>query len=166
MKVVITGANSAVGRAILRGSAEGAAPVTFVAAVRSDRAASELQPSSARIGRVARISYDDQKSLRTAFSEATAVVHLAGVLVERPGSSYEEANVETTRRVAEAAKASAVEKLVYVSAIGANEASANRYWRTKGEAEALVRSSGVSYTVLRVPRLDRKSTRLNSSHRL
>ena len=153
MKVVITGANSAVGQAILRASAELAAPITFIAAVRSDRAAGELEAASPGIGRVARISYDDPKSLRDAFDEATAVVHLAGILFERPGSSYEEANVETTRRVAEAARESAIEKLVLVSAIGADEASANRYWHTKGRAEALVCASGLSHTVLRVPLL-------------
>jgi NADH dehydrogenase len=152
MTVAITGANSAVGQAILRGSAEAAA-IAFVAAVRSDRAAGELQPVSDRIGRVARISYSDPTSLRAAFEGATAVIHLAGTLVERPGSTYQEANVETTRCVAEAAKESGVRKLVFVSAIGADEASTNQYWRTKGEAEAVVRASGVPYTVLRVPLL-------------
>jgi NADH dehydrogenase len=44
-----------------------------------------------------------------------------------------------------------VEKLTLVSAIGADENSRNRYYRTKGQAEALVRESGLCYTVLRVP---------------
>jgi uncharacterized protein YbjT (DUF2867 family) len=152
MTVAITGANSAVGQAILRRSAE-APSISFVAAVRSDRAAGHLQRLSERIARIARISYTDPASLRAAFQGVSAVIHLAGTLVERPGSTYEEANVETTRGVVEAAKESAVEKLVFVSAIGADEASANRYWRTKGQAEAVVRDSGVSYTVLRVPLL-------------
>jgi NADH dehydrogenase len=152
-KVVITGGNSAVGRAILRRAADLAAPVTLVAAVRSERAARELEAASPGNGRVARISYDDPESLREAFRDATAVIHLAGILLERPGSSYEQANVETTRRVADAARASAVEKLVFVSAVGADEASSNRYWQTKGRAEALVRASGLVHTVLRVPLL-------------
>lgn len=154
MKVVITGANSAVGQAILRcGSVQVAAPITLVAAVRSDRAARELQPLSGKASQVARISYEDPGSLRAAFAGASAVIHLAGILIERPGSTYQEANVETTRSVTLAARQSLVEKLVYVSAVGAAEASANRYFRTKGEAEALVRASGVGYTVLRVPLL-------------
>ena len=44
-------------------------------------------------------------------------------------------------------------KIVLVSATGADEASRNRYYRTKGEAEALVRASGLPYTVLRAPLL-------------
>lgn len=152
MKVVITAANGAVGQAILRQEARERAPsVTVVAAVRSERAAKQLPPLPD--GRIARVSYDDPSSLRATFNGASAVIHLAGVLVEQPGSSYEQANVETTRRVAEAADHCGVEKLVYVSAVGADPASANRYWRTKGEAEALVRARRGSHTILRVPLL-------------
>ena len=53
---------------------------------------------------------------------------------------------------------SAVRKIVLVSATGADEASRNRYYRTKGEAEALVRASGLPYTVLRAPLLLGPST--------
>jgi NADH dehydrogenase len=84
---------------------------------------------------------------------ASAVIHLAGLLVLLSGSTYEKANVETTRNVAEAARNSAVEKIVYVSAISANAASSNGYWRSKGQAEAIVRGCGCAYTILRVPLL-------------
>ncbi len=160
MNVVITGANSAVGQAILRqGTGEAGLPMVFVAAVRSEQAARQLPPLPGQGSRVARISYDDPESLQATFKGASAVVHLPGVLVERPGSSYEGANVVTTCAVVEAARHAAVEKLVLVSAVGADEASANRYFRTKGEAEALVRSSALCYTVLRVPLLLGRGTR-------
>ena len=150
MKVAITGANSAIGQTIL-GRSENATPI-FVAAVRSERAASQLPPLPDGC-RVAYISYDDPQSLDSAFQEADAVVHLAGLLIERPGSSYEKANVETTRAVVEASRRKAVEKLVLISAVGADESSANRYFCTKGQAEALVQASGLAYTTLRVPLL-------------
>jgi len=148
MRVAVTGANGAVGRAVLRD----APSLELVAAVRSEQAAVELQPL-ARTARIMRVSYDDPASLGAAFEGATAVIHLAGILVERPGSTYEDANVETTRHVADAAKRCGVVKLIFVSAIGADERSPNRYWRTKGEAEAVVRASGISHTILRVPML-------------
>jgi len=151
VKVAITRANSAVGRALLRrGSAQSEAPVVFVAAVRSDCAARELRPLLGTASRVARISYDDPPRLGLALDEVCAVVHLAGALVERPDSTYEQANVETARRVVEAARRCRVKKLVLVSAIGADDASPNRDWRTKGQAEALVRASGLPHPVLRV----------------
>jgi NADH dehydrogenase len=139
--------------ALLRTPEQQSVPIACVAAVRSDRAASELRAASPETSRVIRVSYRDPKSLREALDGATAIVHLAGVLVERPGSTFEEANVETTRSVVEAAKECAVQKFVYVSAVGADAASANRYWRTKGQAEALVRRSGLCHTVLRAPLL-------------
>jgi NADH dehydrogenase len=148
MRAAVTGANGAVGQAILRSTP----PLDLVAVVRSERAAAELH-AVAGAARVACVSYDDPASLGAAFAGATAVIHLAGILVERPGATYENANVETTRRVADTAKRGGVAKLVFVSALGADERSANRYWRTKGEAEAVVRASGVSHTILRVPML-------------
>src|SRR5438034_11143353 len=146
MRVAVTGANGAVGRAILR-----AVPsLELVAVVRSERAAADLRPVAPG-ARVVCVSYDDAASLDTAFQGAAAIIHLAGILVERPGATYEEANVETTRRVADAAKRAGAARLVFVSATGADPRSTNRYWRTKAEAEAVVRSAGLSHTVLRVP---------------
>ncbi len=154
MKVVITGANSAVGQAILRcGPGQDTARNTFVAAVRSAGAAEQIRSKIGAAAGVVQISYDDPGSLDAAFQGASGVIHLAGILVERPDSSYEQANVVSTRSVVEAAKRSAVRKLVLVSATGANQNSANRYYRTKGQAEALVRESGLCYTVLRAPLL-------------
>jgi uncharacterized protein YbjT (DUF2867 family) len=46
-----------------------------------------------------------------------------------------------------------MDKFVLVSAIGANEESSNGYYRSKGQAEALVRASGLCYTILRAPLL-------------
>ncbi len=152
MHITITGANSAIGQAILSRSEEESEPMSFTAAVRSERAAGQLPPLPDDC-RVAYITYDDPDSLCSAFTDAQSVIHLAGLLIERPGSSYEKANVETTRAVVEAARQSAVKKLVLISAVGSDESSANRYFRSKGQAEALVRASGLAYTILRVPLL-------------
>jgi NADH dehydrogenase len=66
---------------------------------------------------------------------------------------YEQANVASTRSVVESAKRNGLQKFVLVSATGADETSPNRYFRTKGQAEALVRASGLPCTVLRAPLL-------------
>lgn len=154
MQIAITGANSAVGQAVLRcGLAEGAEGNTLVAAVRSERAAEQIAPLLGARSAVARISYEDPASLDAAFRGASAVVHLAGVLVEQPGSTYEQANVAPTRSVVAAAARCGVEKFVLVSATGANEKSSNGYYRSKGIAEALVRECGLNYTILRAPLL-------------
>lgn len=127
------------------------AQTTLIPGVRSDRASDQL-PADARRAAV-RIDYDDPATLARAFTGASAVVHLAGTLIERPGSTYESANVRTTRMVADAAGSCGVQKLVFVSVIGADAASPNAYWRTKGQAEDLVRAATCTHTILRVPLL-------------
>jgi len=154
MRIVVTGANSASGQAILRCAPEaGIAPNALVAAVRSDRAADEIRFLLGDGSSLARVAYDDPISLDAAFRGASAIIHLAGILVERPGSTYDQANVAPTRSVVEAAKRCAVAKFVLVSATGADEKSPNRYYRTKGQGEAVVRGSGLCYTILRAPLL-------------
>ena len=153
MRIVVTGANSASGQAILRCAPEaGVAPNALVAAVRSEPAADEIR-SLVGEASLATVFYDDPSSLDAAFRGATAIIHLAGILVERPGSTYEQANVAPTRSVVHAAKRCAVEKFVLVSATGADEKSPNGYYRTKGQGEAVVRASGLCYTILRAPLL-------------
>jgi uncharacterized protein YbjT (DUF2867 family) len=154
MRIVITGANSASGQAILRCAAEaGAEPNALVAAVRSDSAADEIRSLLGEGSSLAIVSYDHPSGLDTAFRGASAIIHLAGILVERPGSTYEQANVAPVRSAVEAAKRCGVKKFVLTSATGADEKSANGYYRTKGRGEAVVRASGLCYTILRAPLL-------------
>jgi uncharacterized protein YbjT (DUF2867 family) len=154
MRIVITGANSASGQAILRCAAEaGVAPNALVAAVRSERAADEIRPLLGEGSSLARISYDDPSSLDAALRGASAIIHLPGTLVERPGSTYEQANVAPTCSVVAAAQRCAVDKFILISATGADEKSSNGYYRSKGQAESAVRVSGLCYTILRAPLL-------------
>ena len=141
MRIVITGANSASGQAILRCAAEaGVAPNALVAAVRSERAADAIRPLLGEGSSLARISYDDPGSLDAALQGASAIIHLAGILVERAGSTYEQANVAPACSVVAAAQRCAVDglmaKFVLISATGADEKSSNGYYRSKGQAEA------------------------------
>jgi uncharacterized protein YbjT (DUF2867 family) len=150
-RVVVVGANSAVGRAIFRVADRQIQQVTLVAAVRSARAFDAL-PSLPR-EQIVRISYDDPSSLTAALAGASAVIHLAGTLMERRDSTYDAANVQTTRAVTAAAERCALQKVVLVSAIAADVQSHNRYWKTKGEAETLARSCRCAHTILRAPLL-------------
>ena len=159
MRIVVTGANSATGQAILRCASENlAAPNELVAAVRSKQAAEQIRALLRERGSTVRISYDDPGSLDQAFEEASAIIHLAGILVERAGSTYEQANVAPVCGVVEAAKRCGAEKFVLVSAMGADEKSPNGYYRSKGEGEAIVRASGLCYTILRAPLLLGRAT--------
>jgi uncharacterized protein YbjT (DUF2867 family) len=149
MRVAVAGANSAVGRVIVAARWH---RLELVAIVRSEGAVAIVRALDSP-ARVACVSYEDAPALDAALQGTAAVIHLPGVLLERTGATYEVANVATARRVAEAAKRAGTGKIVLVSAVGADPRAANRYWRTKGEAESLVRACGVPHTVLRVPML-------------
>jgi NADH dehydrogenase len=149
-KLVVTGANSALGRVLIE-RALLRTDVELAALVRSARAESELPPLPRERAHAVRVEWDDAAGLRAACAGATGLVHLAGILIESRETDYHEANVETARAAIGAARAAGVAKLVLVSAVGADPDSHNAYWRTKGEAEMLVRESGLAYTILRCP---------------
>ena len=149
-RIVITGANSAIGRVVVQ-RALARPGLQVVAAVRSDRAAAAVGELLAERGRVCRVDYERPESLAEAFAGADAAIHLPGVLVETPERRYEDANVATARAAVEAALAAGLAKFVLVSSWGADADSPNRYWRSKGRAEKLLVESGLNYTVLRCP---------------
>jgi nucleoside-diphosphate-sugar epimerase len=87
--------------------------------------------------------------LDAALRDAAVVVHLAGTLRPRRPDTYEEANLETVVRTVSALEGSAVERVVFLSYIGADPHSANHYLRAKGMAEELLRRSGREVVVFR-----------------
>ncbi len=146
--IAVTGANSSVGLSFL-GHLAARGDTDVVACVRSEGAAASL-PESPRITKRV-VPYEDEERLAGALSGAGCVVHLAGILIERPDTTYETANVGTAEAVARAAARAGVGHLVQVSVVGADVASTNRYFRTKGQAEHAFSNSGVPTTILRTP---------------
>jgi len=144
----VTGANRSVGLVLFEHLLE-RTDAHLIACVRSDRAAAALPTSSRLTVRV--VPYEDAEGLAEALTGADCVVHLAGILIEWKGTSYESANVATAAAVAHAARTAGVGHLVQVSVIGAGERSANRYFRTKGIAEKAFTDTGIPTTILRTP---------------
>lgn len=81
---------------------------------------------------------------------ADAVVNLVGVLHDAGGKrGFDAVHTEAGKTIAEAAKAAGVERLVQISAIGADAASPSAYGRTKAKAEAAVRAVYPDAVILR-----------------
>ena len=149
-QVAVTGANSAVGKALLARLA-GEDTLRVTAGVRRPRALAGL-PQSPRIA-PRLIDYDSSDSLRALLDGADCVVHLAGVLFESPSSRYRSANVDTTRALVDAARDAGVGRIVFVSSLGANPRSSNGYYRSKGQAERVVARAGAGAAIIRTPLL-------------
>jgi uncharacterized protein YbjT (DUF2867 family) len=79
-----------------------------------------------------------------------AAINVVGVLHDARGArGFEQAHLDLPRKVIAACQASGVRRLVHMSALGADVNGPSKYLRTKGAAEALVRASGLDWTVFR-----------------
>ena len=92
----------------------------------------------------------DEAALAELTRGMDAVINLVGVLHDARGErGFEQAHVGLTRKVLAACRANGVSRYLHMSALGADVSGPSKYQRTKGEAEALVRASGLAWTVFR-----------------
>ena len=91
----------------------------------------------------------DKSRLAQVVAGADVVVNLVGILHETPGATFERAHVELARSAIDACRRAGVTRLVHMSALGAAVDAPSRYLRTKGEAQALVESSELAWTLFR-----------------
>ncbi|RCS29315.1 complex I NDUFA9 subunit family protein [Rhodanobacter denitrificans] len=89
--------------------------------------------------------YDDDV-LRRHLAGADAAINLVGILNPRGRHSFERAHVEFARRLIAACHASGVGRLHQMSSLKAGQ-GLSQYLKTRGEAEALVKSSGLAWTI-------------------
>jgi NADH dehydrogenase len=150
MDIVITGANGAVGTALIRYLSEGEpmGTVHLRALVRSPAGARSLPALGAE---VIIVDYRQPDALRGAVTGADVAVHLAGALLPRRGETLSQANVETTRALVAAATSAGVKTFVYLSFPGADPVSQNQYLRAKGIAETVIQQAGFAGAIFRVP---------------
>ncbi len=99
---------------------------------------------------LARGDVTDPGSIRTAVEGCTAVVHLVGILVGKPGE-FQRVMVQGTGNVLAAAREEGVKRFVQMSALGTGEQTKDSvpYYRAKWAVEESVRSSGLGYAILR-----------------
>ncbi len=96
-----------------------------------------------------RASIGDDAAVAAAVAGATAVVNLVGILYERGEQTFAAVHVDGARRIAAAAKAAGVRRLVHTSALGASAASPSQYARTKAAGEAAVREAFPEASIIR-----------------
>ncbi len=136
--VTVFGASGFVGRYVVRELARSGARVR--AAVRLPERANFLKPMG-DVGQITPVAANirDDASVAAAVDGADTVINLVGVLFSGGKQSFNAVHVDGARRVAAAAKAAGAERLVHMSAIGADPASDSLYAASKGAGEALVR---------------------------
>ncbi len=91
----------------------------------------------------------DGSGLIDAFRGCDAVVHCAGINREIGRQTYQAVHVDGTRAVVEAVRVAGVERLVMLSFLRARPDGPTAYHRSKWAAEELVRTSGLTHTILK-----------------
>jgi uncharacterized protein YbjT (DUF2867 family) len=91
----------------------------------------------------------DAASVARALDGADAAINLVAILFEKGRQTFESTVATGGANVAQGCAASGIQRLIHISAIGADPASASAYGRTKGAAEAAVRAAVPSATILR-----------------
>ncbi len=93
----------------------------------------------------------DEAALDRAAANCSSAIHLVGIIAEHPrqGVTFEKVHVEGTRRVIDALHRAGVRRMVHMSALGTRPDARSTYHQTKWQAEQLVRSSSLDWTILR-----------------
>ncbi len=130
MKVAITGGYGLVG--------------THLAALLRARGDTALQLSR-RDG----VDINDEPALREAFEGCDAVAHCAGINREIGGQTYNRVHIQGTRKVVAVARAAGVRHISLVSFLRARPGTGWAYHESKWQAEQIVRSGGIPFTILK-----------------
>lgn len=146
--VTVFGGTGFLGRYIVRELARKGYRVRL--AVRRPDLAGHLQPMGA-VGQIHAIQANLRHgwSVERAIEGADGVVNLVGILHESGKQSFEAVQAEGPALIAQACKAAGIERLVHVSAIGADDDSPASYARSKAAGEAAVRAGVPQAVILR-----------------
>lgn len=92
----------------------------------------------------------DPAALAALVRGSDAVINLVGVLHDARGKrGFDAAHVALARKVVDACRANNVRRLLHMSALAAAPDAPSAYLRSKGEAERIVRESGLDFTIFR-----------------
>lgn len=98
---------------------------------------------------VVQTNVHDERDLNHALAGMDAVINLVGILNEHRAGNFRRTHVELPSRIAAAAAANGVSRLLHMSALNADPRGPSAYLRTKGEAEKIVRECGLRTTIFR-----------------
>jgi NADH dehydrogenase len=142
VKILVTGGTGFVGWNIVRAAV--AAGHEVVSLSRGVQRGSHVYPV-----RNVHIDLVRPEGLLEALAGVGGVVHAAGILREQRGQDLERAHVGATANLVEACRRAGVGKVVHLSALGVHAKARAAYLSSKWEAERIIESCGLSYTIFR-----------------
>jgi len=143
--ILITGATGFIGRTLIRQLSGIGYPL---------RALIRPSPRTPRLPKgvsveVAVVSLADVRGLRASLRDVDTIFHLASAEGQGSRGNLLTADIQGTENLVEAAADAGVDRIVYLSHIGAARASGYPAFKAKGIAEEHIRHGKVPYTIIR-----------------
>jgi uncharacterized protein YbjT (DUF2867 family) len=146
MKIAVLGGTGFVGHALVERLAADAHAVMVISRNRARHLDRQLPPGVA----TRECDEYDSGALGRALQDSEVAINLVGILNEpgitNSGRGFTRAHVELTRSLIAACDKAGVPRLLQMSALNAGRGSSH-YLRTRGESEALVKASGLDWTI-------------------
>jgi len=143
--ILVTGATGFIGRVLVRQLSETGQQV---------RVLLRPSPKSPRLPKgvpveVAVVGLNDERGVRAALRGVDQIYHLASAGSQGRRGNLLTTDIEGTRTLAQVAAGAEIKRLIFLSQIDADRASAFPIQKAKGIAEEHIRKSGVPHTIIR-----------------
>jgi uncharacterized protein YbjT (DUF2867 family) len=143
--ILVTGGTGFIGQALVRHLKEAGQPVRIL--LRPSPRSPNLPAGEAVEAAISSLA--DERGLRAALVGVDTIFHLAGSERHGASASLLELDIRGTQTLVRVAAEAGVERLFFLSHLGADRASAYPVFKAKAIAEEHVRRSGLNYTILR-----------------
>ena len=151
--LLVIGGSGFVGSAIVRELARRPASADFCLTLPTRREAGAKHLTVLPTARVVQCDVHDPATLAQLMAGQDAVISLVGILKGGEGDPYGKgfarAHVELPRKIAAAAKAAGVRRVLHVSALKTSADAPSGYLRSKADGEAALRDAGLDLTLFR-----------------
>jgi len=145
LMILVTGATGFIGRSLIRHLFETGRDVRVL--IRPSRRSPRLPTGVPVEAAVASLS--DERAIRAALKDVNTIFHLASAESQGRDANLLAVDMRGTDNLARMAVDAGVQRMVYLSHLGASRSSAYPVFKAKGIAEEHIRRSGVPHTIFR-----------------
>ena len=147
-QIAVLGGPGFIGRYVVKHLAGRGEVLTVGSRHAADAKFLKLKGDVGQVGLV-NIGIDDEARLPAFLAGKDALINCVGILAERGAQKFDRIHHQAPARLARLAREAGIERLIHISAIGADPRSPSAYARSKAAGEQAVRDAFPTATILR-----------------